>query len=76
MIKPIGLDQKNVNAYVNKGVALGKLEKYEEAIACYDKAIGLDQKNASAYFKQKLCIFAYETEKRGTKKPCKGNRTG
>jgi tetratricopeptide (TPR) repeat protein len=52
-----------VNAYVNKGVALGKLEKYEEAIACYDKAIGLDQKNASAYF-NKSCVFSLMKQKK------------
>jgi tetratricopeptide (TPR) repeat protein len=37
-----------VNALCNKGVVLRVLERYEEAIRCYDKALEIDPKNADA----------------------------
>jgi tetratricopeptide (TPR) repeat protein len=36
---------------------LMNLKKYEEAIACLDKAIELDQKDASAYVQQGSCSW-------------------
>ena len=33
----------------DKGIALGKLEKYEEAIACFDEVIKLDPEDFAAW---------------------------
>ena len=38
-----------LNAYGNKGLALGKLGKYNEAIECYDAITEIDPKNVDAY---------------------------
>ena len=35
-------------AYNNKGLALRKLNKYEEAIHCFDRAINLDHSDSNA----------------------------
>ena len=35
------MDPEHIDAWYNKGLALGELEKYAEAIACYDEAIKL-----------------------------------
>ncbi len=40
------LDPGDSKAWYNKGVALDKIEKYTEAIACYDKAINNGYKDA------------------------------
>ena len=37
------------DAYYNLGITLAKQEKYEEAIAAYEKAIQLNPQYASAY---------------------------
>jgi len=44
--------EKSSSAIVwhNKGVDLAKLGKYEEAIACYDKALEIDPKDESAWY--------------------------
>ena len=42
-------DNKNINAYNNKGHALYNLGRYEEAIKCFDKVLELDDKNINAY---------------------------
>ncbi|MGX8190081.1 S16 family serine protease [Rickettsia conorii] len=45
----MGLDPKHATAYCYKGYALNILEKYDEAIAAYDKAIELKPDYADAY---------------------------
>lgn len=42
-------DNKNINAYYNKGIALYNLGRYKEAIKCFDKVLELDDKNINAY---------------------------
>ena len=36
-------------AWTDKGVSFGKLEKFEEAVDCYDKAIEINPKNDLAF---------------------------
>ncbi len=42
----------------NKGNALYKLEKYEEAIKCYDKALEIDPENPVAEKNRKAALKA------------------
>ena len=35
-----------MNALSNKGVALGFLDKYEEAVVCYDRALEISPNNS------------------------------
>jgi tetratricopeptide (TPR) repeat protein len=39
-----------VSAWNNKGIALSRLKRFEDAIACYDKAIELDPNHANAWY--------------------------
>ena len=50
------LEPDNAAAYYNKGIALRNLEKYDEAIACYDKAIELEPDNAAAYYNKGIAL--------------------
>jgi tetratricopeptide (TPR) repeat protein len=43
-------------AYNNKGEALLKLNKIEDAIKCFDKAIELNPNNSNAIFNKKAVI--------------------
>ena len=43
-------------AYNNKGDALLKLNKIEDAIQCFDKAIELNPNNSNAIFNKKAAI--------------------
>ena len=47
--KCLELDPKDADAWNNKGYALAKLGRYEEAIRCFDKAIEIDPKHAVAW---------------------------
>jgi predicted O-linked N-acetylglucosamine transferase (SPINDLY family) len=38
----LNIDGPHADAYVNRGVALQKLQRHREAIECYDRAIALD----------------------------------
>ena len=46
--KCLELDPKNAVAWNNKGFALYKLGRYEEAIRCYDTALGINPEDAIA----------------------------
>ncbi len=46
-----GTDYPSV-AYFNKGEALSELNKFEEAIKCYNIVIAADRKDARAYYKK------------------------
>jgi tetratricopeptide (TPR) repeat protein len=47
--KAIELDPKNSSAWYNKGVALGELGKYDEAVQAFGKVIELDPQIAEAW---------------------------
>jgi len=47
--KIIRMDVRNVDAWNNKGNALGNLGRYDEAIRCYDKALEIDQGYVDAW---------------------------
>ena len=46
----IKIDPNYVNAWYNKGNALGNLGKYNEAIECYDRSIKIDPNYANAWY--------------------------
>ena len=46
-----------------KGVELSELERYEEAIACYDKAISLDPELSDAWYNKGLALDCLERHK-------------
>jgi tetratricopeptide (TPR) repeat protein len=47
--KALEINKKDVNAWNNKGSALGNLGRYDEAIECYDKVLEIDGKNVDAW---------------------------
>jgi len=47
--KALAIDSGNISSWINKGVNLHELERYEEAIACYDKALAINPDNISAW---------------------------
>lgn len=56
----ISLDPAHVQAYLNKGNALGSLELYQAAVATYDLALRLDQSNAHACFNKGVALAELE----------------
>ena len=44
------------DAWVNKGVVLGQLQKYEEAIDCFDNALKLNPHSEEAIRGRDLCM--------------------
>lgn len=58
--KAIELNSKNITTWINKGVALGKLNKNEEAIHCFKKALKLNPKfkeiTTSAYINKEIIL--------------------
>jgi tetratricopeptide (TPR) repeat protein len=44
-------------ARINKGIALGKQGKYDDAIKCYDEAIRLDPKHAATWSMKGYALF-------------------
>ena len=42
------IQPKNISALINKGTVLHTMEKYSEAISCYDIVLRLDERNTMA----------------------------
>ena len=42
-------------AWYNRGIALGNLGRFEEAIASYDRAIKINSNSANAYYNKACC---------------------
>ena len=47
--KAIEINPQNSNAWNNKGVALGNLNKYDEAMKAFDKAIEINPQDSDAW---------------------------
>src|SRR3989338_9131609 len=54
--KAIELDQRFALVWSDKGVALGKLGRYGEAITCFDKALEIEPKLALAWNNKGLAL--------------------
>ena len=54
--KAIELNPNFSVAYCNKGSALDDLERFQEAIECYDKAIELNPNYSNAYCNKGLAL--------------------
>ncbi len=53
----IEIDSNDADAYYKKGLSLSTVEKYAEAIECYDKALEINPQNADAYYKKGLSLY-------------------
>jgi tetratricopeptide (TPR) repeat protein len=53
----IELDPNVFGAYFNKGLSLGYLAKYEDAIKWFDKAIELNPKDSSSWIDKDNALF-------------------
>jgi tetratricopeptide (TPR) repeat protein len=47
-----------------QGICLGQLQRYEQALKCYDRAIALQPENAIAYY-NKACCYAEQENLEG-----------
>ena len=47
-VKILNIDPENIIALNNIGNALGKLNRHEDAIECYDKILNIDSVNVNA----------------------------
>ena len=56
----IAIDPEDVNAWNNRGVALGNLGQYEDAVKSYDEAIRLDPENLDAINNRELVLSKME----------------
>ena len=52
----LSLQPKNTSALINKGSVLHVLEKYTDAITCYDIVLRIDKNNPIALVYKGLCI--------------------
>ncbi|MFQ5863073.1 MAG: tetratricopeptide repeat protein, partial [Candidatus Brocadiales bacterium] len=50
------IDPKDANVWNNKGVALGKLDKHQESLDCFDKALEIDPKHAPAWYNKGVAL--------------------
>jgi tetratricopeptide (TPR) repeat protein len=53
--------------YYKKGLSHAKIEDYEEAIRCFDKAVQLDPNNALAWISKANALIEYGDEKEARK---------
>ena len=54
--RALNLQPKNMNALINKGSVLHTLEKYSEALSCYNIALNIDKNNPIVLAYKGLCI--------------------
>jgi len=54
------IQANHMNALINQGVELGRLEKNEEAIACYDKALEIYPNHMNALFSKGVALGGLE----------------
>jgi len=50
------IDPQNETAWINKGLALYNLTKYDEALTAYDKAIGINPRNSKTWTNKGLAL--------------------
>ncbi|MEQ8189956.1 MAG: tetratricopeptide repeat protein [Candidatus Eremiobacterota bacterium] len=62
-----GITTNDFDAWNNKGNALYKLKKYEEAIKCYDKALEIDPDYAYAWFNKGNALNRLEKDEEAIK---------
>jgi tetratricopeptide (TPR) repeat protein len=54
--KAIEVNPNDLDAWYNKGVALGKLCKFDEAIKAYDKAIEINPNDSDVWYNKGLAL--------------------
>ena len=62
LFRSIRLDPNGAPAYTLKGIALGELKRYEEALAAFDQAIRFDPTDTDAYNSKEKLLRMLEHE--------------
>lgn len=52
-----GIKLEEARTWLNKGIELGEIGRYEEAISCFDAAIKIDEKYADAWYNKGEALF-------------------
>jgi tetratricopeptide (TPR) repeat protein len=60
--KLFGKKEKTAEEWFNEGRTLAKLERYEEAIRCFDKALEIDPKFVDAWCNKGMCDLKKEAK--------------
>lgn len=61
--KILKLENGNIQALINRGLAYLDLWKYDKAIEDFTKVINIDQENADAYRNRALAYYSLDKEK-------------
>jgi len=56
MKPPLRSNRTNASALINKGVALDRLERFEEALVCLDRAVALKPDDAELAVNRDLLV--------------------
>ena len=56
----LGEAEDSIHTWNDKGIALDELEKYSEAIACFDEVIKLDPENSKAWINKGIALSSLE----------------
>ena len=56
--KAIKMNQDDANNWFDKGLALSRLQKYDEAVLAYDKAIKIDPNIADGWIYKAIALYA------------------
>ena len=51
---------ENAETYLNKGISLVELEKYDDAVTCYDKASTLDTNDSLIWYNRGVALTQLE----------------
>ncbi|HIQ39504.1 MAG TPA: tetratricopeptide repeat protein [Methanothermococcus okinawensis] len=54
--KVLEINPRCKEAWNNKGIALSRLGRYEEAIECYDRALEIDPKNSLTWYNKGVAL--------------------
>jgi tetratricopeptide (TPR) repeat protein len=57
------MDAKCLDVWINKGICLCKLEKYEEGMKCFDKALEIGSKATEAWYNKGVALQELEKYK-------------
>ena len=50
------IDESNVRTWFNKGLALGEIERNEEALVCFDRVLQIELYNTTVWFNKGITL--------------------